>query len=908
MPKKRLIIIDAHALIHRAWHALPPLKTKDGLLVNAVYGFTSILLRVLKDLKATHIAVAFDRKEKTLRRQEFAEYKAQRVKQPDEFYAQIPLVKKVVETFDMPIFEKAGYEADDLIGAVCKKLDPEKNVETIIVTGDLDTLQLVDDNTKVYTLKKGISDTVLYDEQAVKERFSGLGPEQIINLKALAGDASDNIPGVKGIGEVSAINLLKEFGDLNSIYDYLKKYPEGKKIKERTRELLLKHKEDAYLSRKLATIVTDLDFDFDLDKCEFHTFDREKVAELFHQLEFKSLLNKIPEDPKRKQLAEPEDLPSKKDYHLIDNEKIFDNFFQELKKQKAFAFDTETTSLDPLKAKLLGIAFSWQAGHGYFLYKPTEEQLKKLKPIFEDKDIGKYGHNLKFDIEIMEQVGIKTVGLTFDTMLASYLINPGSRAHNLDKVVFTELGLETVPIEKLIGKKGKNQLPLEQINSQQLCQYSCEDADMSFRLVKKLKPQLEEKSVLGLFEKVEMPLIPVLSEMETNGIKIDVKKLAKLGKEVDEKIKGLEKKIYHQAKSEFNINSPLQLKEILFNKLKISTEDIKKGKTGLSTAADELEKMKNAHPIIPLIIEYRELAKLSSTYIDALPELVNQKTGRVHTSFNQAVTATGRLSSSEPNLQNIPTRTELGEKIREAFVAEEDYELLSIDYSQIELRIVASLARDEKMMQSFRKGEDIHTRTAAEVFGVPTDEVTKNQRRDAKAVNFGVIYGMGAFGLAQGTGLSRHEAQQFIEKYFKIHHGIKKYLEETKELARGLGYVETLFGRRRYLPDINANAPMIRNAAERAAVNHPIQGAAADLMKMAMIEVAQAIKKEFKPDEVKMLLQIHDSLIFEVKKAKLNQAAKLIKDKMENVVKLRVPIEVDVEAGESWGEMKKLEI
>lgn len=908
MPKKRLIIIDAHALIHRAWHALPPLKTKDGVLVNAVYGFTSILLRVLKDLKATHIAVAFDRKEKTLRKLEFAEYKAGRVKQPDEFYAQIPIVKKVVETFDMPIFEKVGYEADDLIGAVCKKLDPKSDIETIIVTGDLDTLQLVDDNTKVYTLKKGISDTILYDEQAVKERFNGLGPKQIVDLKALAGDASDNIPGVRGIGEVSAINLLNEFGVLDNIYDYLKKHPEGEKIKEKTRELLLKYQNDAYMSRKLATIVTDLDFDFDLSKCEFHTFDREKVAELFHQLEFKSLLNKIPEDPKRKQLAEAEDLPSKKDYHLIDNEPDFEKFFQELKKQKNFAFDTETTSLDPLQAKLLGISFSWQDGHAYFLSRPTKEQLKKLQPIFEDKKIGKYGHNLKFDIEVMEQAGIKTAGLAFDTMIASYLINPGSRAHNLDKVVFTELGLETTPIEKLIGKKGKKQLPMEMVNPHQLCQYSCEDADMTYRLVEKLKPQLEEKSIIGLFAKVEMPLIPVLAEMETNGIKVESKKLAKLAKEVDARIKELEKKIYREAGSEFNINSPLQMKEILFNKLQISSANIKKGKTGLSTAADELEKMKDAHPIIPLIIEYRELAKLSSTYIDALPKLINQKTGRVHTSYNQAVTATGRLSSSEPNLQNIPIRTELGEKIREAFVAEDGYELLSIDYSQIELRIVASLARDEKMMQAFRKGEDIHTRTAAEVFGVPADEVTKNQRRDAKAVNFGVIYGMGAFGLAQGTGLSRHEAQLFIDKYFQIHQGIKKYLEETKDLARGLGYVETLFGRRRYLPDLNANAPMIRSAAERAAVNHPIQGTAADLMKMAMIEVSEAIKKEFKDDEIRILLQVHDSLIFEVKKNKLQQAAKLIKDKMENVVKLRVPVEVDVEVGENWGEMEKIKI
>lgn len=905
--KKRFIIIDAFGLMHRAWHALPPLKTKDGLVTNAAYGFTSILLRVFKELKGTHIAVAFDREEKTQRHHDFADYKATRVKQADEFYSQIPIVEEIVKAFDIPLFQKAGYEADDLIGTISKKLDNKEDLETIIVSGDLDTLQLVDHNTTVYTLKKGIGETITYDEAAVKERYDGLGPDKIIDLKAMAGDSSDNIPGVKGIGQVGAIKLLQEFGDLDGIYQYLEKHPDGKKIKDKTKELLLKHKKEAYLSQKLATIITDVPIDFDLDKCQFHTFNREKLADLFHKLEFKSLLAKIPDNPGRKQLAEPDEkLIFRKNYHLIDSEQKFNNFFKDLKKQKDFAFDTETTSLDPLKARLLGIAFSWDSGHGYYLYLPSQEQLKKLKLILEDPKIGKYGHNLKYDIEIMAGAGIEVKGLDFDTMIASYLINPGSRAHNLDKVSFTELGVETTPIEKLIGKKGKNQLPLEDVKADQICQYACEDADMAFRLVKKLKPQLAEKSILGLFEKVEMPLIPVLAEMETNGIKVDTKSLGKFGEEVDKKIKHLETNIHKLGKGDFNINSPLQLKEVLFDKLKIESDDIKKTKTGLSTAASELEKMKNLHPIIPLIIEYRELAKLKSTYIDALPELVNSKTKRVHTSFNQAVTATGRLSSSEPNLQNIPIRTELGEKIREAFVAEKGYEFLSIDYSQIELRIVASLARDEKMMRAFRHREDIHTRTAAEVFGLKPEEVTKRQRRDAKAVNFGVIYGMGAFGLAQGTGLSRQEARDFIDKYFEIHKGIKKYLEETRDLARGLGYVETLFGRRRYLPDLNANAPMIRNAAERAAVNHPIQGTAADLMKMAMIEVAKTLKKEFKPDEIKMLLQVHDSLIFEVKKDKIEAAAKVIKQIMENVVKLRVPIEVDVEIGPNWGKLSKL--
>ena len=905
---------------------MPPLSTKKGKLINAVYGFVTTLLKALKEFKPDYIAVAFDRKAPTFRHDEYEQYKAKRVKAPQEFYDQIPLAHQVLDALRIPVFEMDKYEADDIIGTVVAE-NEKKDVENIIVTGDLDTLQLVDDHTKVYTLRKGLADTVIYDEDMVKQRY-GLIPSQMIDFKAIAGDPSDNIPGVKGIGEKGAIDLLEEYKTLEGIYEAIEKKGDKVKIKPRNLKLLKEQKKEAFMSKKLATIVRDAPVKFKLEDCQVQPYDRDKVFQLFQELEFKSLLSRLPSVEQKLEFV-PSGKPSEptqpteplkplkaslktlskegsENYKLVDNEEDFTSFLEELRKQKAFAVDTESTSIDPFRAELLGISFSWQPKEAYFVYtKGREAWLKDLKLILENKQIEKYGHNLKYDIAMLRQAGINLEPATFDTMVASYLLNPGTRAHRLDDLVFTEFGHQKITIESLIGK-GKKQLPMDTVPKDKLAHYSCEDADYTYQLYQVFKERLEEQNIYGLFQKMEMPLVPVLEQMEENGFKIDIKFLASMAKKVGKKIHELEVKIHQKAKSKFNINSPLQLKEILFEKLKIDTKGIGKTKTGLSTAAAELEKMVNTHPIIPLIMEYRELTKLQSTYIEALPRLVNPKTDRVHTSFNQTITATGRLSSSEPNLQNIPIRSELGKEIRKAFIAEKGYKIISADYSQIELRIIASLAGDEKMISSFKKGEDIHKRTASEIYEMPIDKVTPDMRSGAKEVNFGILYGMGAGGLAERKGITREKARAFIEKYFTVHQPILDYIEMTKSLAHEQGFVETLFGRRRLLPEINSSMPQVRAAAERMAVNLPIQGTAADLIKLAMIAIQDKLPKV--SPGAKMILQVHDELVFEVPKKEVKQAAKLIAEEMDSVYKLRALIKTEVSYGDNWGELKGGEI
>src|SRR6056297_1307216 len=686
--KEKILILDGNALIHRSFHALPPtMTTKDGKMVNAVYGFSAVLIKALREFKPDYLAVTFDSEGPTFRHKKFEEYKAQREKAPDDLYAQIPVIKNMVSAFGLPVYEKKDFEADDLIGTMVKKVN--HGVEKIIVTGDQDTLQLVDKNTQVYTMSRGISESVLYDVSSVKEKF-GLPPDLIIDFKALRGDPSDNIPGVPGVGEKTASELLQKFGSLDKIYKHLKENPETSQIKPRIVQLLQKNKEQAYLSRDLATIKTDVDFDFSLKENSFENFDKKKIVKTFQDLEFKSLLPRlndlgieIENDSEKENKFERNQ--KKFNYHLINSDKDFKDFLEKLKKQKAFTFDTETTFADTIQSRLLGISFSWKKGEAYYLNfadkktksgrdtgkkdlftyqerrEPEEKDfhpwLKSLAEIFVNPEIKKRAHNLKFDIRVMGNLGIEVKGGDFDTMVASYLVNPSSRQHNLDTVVFTELGFDKISKKDLLGE-GKKKIKFGEAETEKLSCYSCEDADFTNRLVPVLERQLKEHGVYELFKEVETPLIKVLAKMEDNGVKIDSEMLKELEKEVSKKIENLEKKIWKQAGKNFNVNSPQQLKEVLFEKLNISTENISKTKTGYSTAADELEKLRDKHEIIPLIEEHRELSKLLNTYIKTLPQLVAEKTGRLHASFNQTITATGRLSSTDPNLQNIPVRTE----------------------------------------------------------------------------------------------------------------------------------------------------------------------------------------------------------------------------------------------------------
>lgn len=922
--KPKLIIIDGNALIHRSFHALPPtLRTKDGRLVNAVYGFTSFLLKALNEFHPEYVVLTLDKKGPTFRHEEYADYKATRVKAPDELYEQIPLVKKVAEAFNIPIFELSGYEADDLIGTICEQTDSHKNLEKIIITGDLDTLQLVDSRTKVYTMSRGLSDSVLYGVEQVKERYGGLEPGQMVDYKALRGDPSDNIPGVKGIGEKTAIELLNDFKDLDGVYAALNK--KSPKIRGRIVELLKEYKDNAHLSRRLATINRQVPLKFSLDNIGFSNFKLDRVLAAFSDLEFKSLLVKVKELRDNINKAHGRDTRTeteissrdeergsgsakfarnakKFNYTLVDDDKKFAAFWKKLKGQKSFALDTETSGLDTLSAELLGISFSWKEGEAYFVL-TTKDRLKALKPILENPRVKKYGHNLKFDWRVLKNQGLELEGLAFDTMIASYLLNPSSRQHNLDALAFTELGFEKISKTNLADTQ-PTQLTIDfkALDPEKLSLYSCEDADFTNRLVKILAKRIKVEGLEELFDKIELPLVPVLGEMENNGIKIDPKPLKDLDKEVGAKLAKLEKQIYRQAKGRFNINSTKQLKEILFDKLAIPTDNIKKTKTGFSTAEDELEKLNDLHPIIPLLRDYRELNKLQTTYLNALPMMVNQKTGRIHTSFNQTITATGRLSSTDPNLQNIPTRTEEGRKIRTAFISERGYELLSFDYSQIELRLAAHMSGDKKMIAAFKAEEDIHAATAAEINEVGLDEVTKSMRREAKATNFGILYGQGPHGLSQSAGIPYWRAQEFIAKYFSAYPSVKKMVDNSIKEARSKGCAMTLFGRRRPLPEINSNIPAVRKSAERMAINTPLQGTAADLIKLAMVEVEKLIKG--REDEIRLLLQVHDELIFEVRKDKIGYYSPKIKKIMQEALKLRVPVVVEESVGSNWGELK----
>lgn len=802
---KRLILIDSHALIHRAYHALPPLTTKSGELVNAVYGFTSILMKTISNFKPDYIVAAFDASGPTFRHAEYKEYKATRVKAPDDLYTQIPRVKEILAAFKIPIFEKSGFEADDIIGTISKNLK-NKEVEVLILTGDMDNLQLISKNVSVlYAPPSASKEQIIYDAKKVSERFEGLAPEQMIDFKGLKGDPSDNIPGVKGIGEKTAITLLNRFKTIEKLYEAIEK----NKAENISGSVLIKlksGKDAAFFSKKLATIKQDVPIKFSIKESEFGKFDKEKLFKLLGELGFVSLIGRMSQTAKQGTLLSP-------------------------------------------------------------------QTLKTELPTFE----GRIGYDFKSLIKTPAGKKVIISGGDFDVMIAAYVLNPGERDYSLEKLSLREFGA-VLPEAEAISK-----------------------------LAPIFKNRLIETNTLKVFEEIEMPLMPVLAKMELLGIKINPLRLKKISDKIRIELKILEKTIYKLAGEKFNINSPQQLSEILFFKLKIpgalAGGRIKKTKGGaLSTGAAELEKLRPQHKIIDFILKYRELSKLKSTYTDTLPGVAD-KNGRIHTTYNQAGTASGRLSSQDPNLQNIPARGAWGDKVREAFVAEKGYKFLSVDYSQIHLRIIAALANDQKMIEAFRKGLDIHKFTAAEINNVSIDKVTPQMRFAAKALNFGIIYGIGAQSFSESAGISKDKAREFITEYLRDFSGVAHYIKKLQNEAKEKGYTTTLFGRRRYLPELNSPNPMLRSQAERIAINMPIQGLEADIIKKAMIEIDNWIRKENLDSDVKMLLQVHDELLFEVKKNFIKKAASKIIEIMESIIKLKVPITAEAKIGDNWGQM-----
>jgi len=904
MRKPLLVLFDGNALIHRAFHAIPPLTvSKTGEMVSAVYGFALMLLKVINELKPTHYAIAFDMKGPTFRHQMFDQYKAQRPPTPDELVNQLGRVRQLVEAFHIPIFELEGYEADDVLGTLSHQAS-QQDIDTIIVTGDADTMQLVSPRVRVLYPKprRAFSDTTLYDEAAVSQKY-GVKPEQIADFKGLVGDPSDNIPGVSGIGEKTAVKLLQQFGSIEQIYDHIDEVTPPK-----LQALLRENEAIARQSKELATIVTQTPVSLNLDDCHISQYDRHQVTELFRELEFASLLPKLPQIETEEVATQVETKPPQRDYHIINTTPALDELLNRLSAAKSFAFDLETTSLDPMSAQLVGISLSPARGEAYYIpvghvgwgeveQLPLEQVIARLKPLLEDNTSAKLAHNGKYDMEVLAEYGIAVKNLTFDSMLAAYLLS--EKSLGLKALAFSKLAIEMTPITDLIGS-GAKQISMSQVEVARAADYACADADMTGQLAELLEVELHQQGLWQLFSQVELPLVPVLVHMERNGVALDTELLRQMSHRLGEQLLKLEAEIYNSVGHQFNINSPQQLSAVLFDELKLPPA--RKTKGGYSTGAAVLEELRGVHPIIEFILGYRQLAKVKSTYIDALPSLINPKTGRVHTSFNQTRTATGRLSSSEPNLQNIPVRGELGKEVRQAFIAPPGSYLLAADYSQIDLRALAHLSQDQSLLSAFHRDEDIHTATAAQVFGVEPSEVTPDMRRVAKTVNFGVIYGMSDYGLEQATELSREEAAQFIAAYFEKYPGVKQYLESTKEQAREEGYVQTLLGRRRSIPEINSSNRQVREAAERMAINMPVQGTSADIIKVAMINLDREVdKRQLKS---KMLLQVHDELIFEVPEAELEEMRQMVPEIMSTALELSVPLKVDIKTGTNWGEME----
>lgn len=915
MPDKKLFLLDAMALIYRAYYALAknPRVTSKGQNTSAIFGFTNILLELLKKEKPTHIAVAFDTHAPTEREGVYADYKANRQATPEDIISSVPYIKKILEGFGIPVLESDGHEADDIIGTLAKKAE-KHGYETYMVTSDKDFGQLVSDKTFMFRPPAFKSGWTTLREEDILKRWEIKNVTQVIDILGLMGDAADNIPGVPGVGEKTAIKLVHEFGSVENVIK------NADKLKGKLQENVRNFAKQALLSKELATINCKVPVKWDEEDLIISEPNKEKLKVIFEELEFRTLAARVLGDSSQssngtslieQSNSEPQTTSNKRqtikevahNYHLVDTKEKRKKLIAELSKQKSFCLDTETTGTDAHNVELVGMSFSFKPSEAYYIpvpekYSEAQAIATEFKEIFEDEKIEKIGQNIKYDMSVLKWYDIEIKGKLFDTMIAHYLIQPDMR-HNMNLLAETYLNYSPVSIETLIGKKGKDQLSMRTVPVEQICEYAAEDADVTIQLHDTFLPMLKETETSKLFEEVEMPLVPVLSAMEAEGVKIDSGALKELSKELEKDIHKSEKEIYSLAGKEFNISSPKQVGEILYEELKVA-EKPQKTKTGqYATSEDILEKLKGTHPIIDKILDYRELQKLKNTYVDTLPELVNPRTGRIHTTYSQIVAVTGRLSSDNPNLQNIPIRTERGREIRKAFVPRNNnFILLSADYSQIELRVIAALSGDEAMIAAFKSKHDIHIATASKVYGVTPDKVTSDMRRNAKMVNFGIIYGISAFGLAQRLNIPRTEAKGIIENYFSQYPKIKEYMNKSIELAKEKGYVETILGRRRYLRDINSSNHTVRGFAERNAINAPIQGSAADMIKIAMINIHEEFKK--KKFKSKMILQVHDELVFDVHKEEAEDVKPIVEDKMKHAIKLSVPVDVETGTGATW--------
>ena len=923
----KLFLIDAYALIYRSYYAFlknPRINSK-GMNTSAIFGFINSLEDVLKRENPTHIAVAFDPKGPTFRHEAYELYKAQREETPEVIRQSVPIIKDIIEAYNIPILEVPRFEADDVIGTVSKQAEKE-GFEVYMMTPDKDYGQLVSEHIFMYRPKFGGD----YEGMGVKEvlnKYSLTSVDQVIDLLGLMGDSSDNIPGCPGVGEKTAQKLLEEYGSIENLLE------NTDKLKGALQKRVTENAEQIRFSKFLATIKTDVPIQFDAAKCVREKPNETRLTEIYTELEFRTFINKMTGEEKKSAPA-PQKVVAKGPvqgnlfdlfateepsvpkystlanlkttlhvYKTVDTEEEMAKLGRFLADQDFFAFDTETDGIDPLTAGLVGMSFAVKENEAWYVPVPADKEeatkvVAHFSPALQNRKSQKIGQNIKFDIIVLRKYGVRVAGPLFDTMIAHYLLNPELR-HGMDYLAETYLKYKPVPISQLIGPKGKNQLCMRDVPLAQIAEYAAEDADVTLKLKNFFAPELKKAGIESLFFDIEMPLIYVLVEMEVTGVKLDTVALKQSSEELTAALNNLEKEIYELAGVKFNINSSKQVGEVLFEHLKIE-EKAKKTKTGsYSTSEDILEKMRSKHPVVGKLLEYRGLKKLLSTYIDALPELINPETGKVHTSFNQTVTATGRLSSTNPNLQNIPIRDELGREIRKAFIPDnEDCTFFSADYSQIELRIMAHLSQDEHMIEAFRSGADIHSATAAKIYGIPVEEVTGDMRRKAKTANFGIIYGISIFGLAERLNIPRAESKELIEGYFKSYPGIRDYMDESIRIAKEKGYVETIFKRKRYLPDINSHNAIVRGYAERNAINAPIQGSAADIIKVAMVRIYNRFEEEGLKS--KMILQVHDELNFNVCQDEQEKVRQIVLEEMENAIQLQVPLIADCGEGKNW--------